>query len=103
LDFLGQADTTLVPLDFSPLHSRLLAQEVDAMLLLLDSVGVKMSQQEDIISDRLEAEGRILVEVVAEHVLMCFRSRDPKSSLNRSCKGPLRRFRRLPRPVPRTS
>jgi hypothetical protein len=61
-----------VPLGFSPLHSRLPAQEVDAMLPLLDSVGVKMSQQEDVISCRLEAEGRILAEAVAEHMLMCF-------------------------------
>jgi hypothetical protein len=55
----------LVPLGFSPLRSRLLTQEVDAMLLLLDSAGAKMSKLEDAIGSQLEAEGRVLSEVVA--------------------------------------
>jgi hypothetical protein len=36
-----------------------------------------MSELEDVMGGRLEVEGRILVEEVAEHVLMCFRNRDP--------------------------
>jgi hypothetical protein len=36
-----------------------------------------MSELEDIIASRLEVEGRILAEAVAEHVLMCFCSQDP--------------------------
>jgi hypothetical protein len=42
------------------------------MLSLLNSARVKMSQLEDISDGRLEVEGCILVEAVAEHVLMCF-------------------------------
>jgi hypothetical protein len=38
-DFLGQTETTLVPLGFHPLHSREPIQEVGTMLLLLDSAG----------------------------------------------------------------
>jgi hypothetical protein len=36
-----------------------------------------MLELQDVIADRLEAEGRILAEAVAEHVLLCFRSQDP--------------------------
>jgi hypothetical protein len=36
-----------------------------------------MSELEDDITSRLEAEGRILVEAVVEHVLLCLRSQDP--------------------------
>jgi hypothetical protein len=40
-----------------------------------------MSELEDVIGGRLEAEGRILVEAVVEHVLMCFHNQDPQVSL----------------------
>jgi hypothetical protein len=66
-----------VPFGFSPLRSRVLTQEASIELPLLDSAGVKMSELEDVISSRLEVEGRILAEAVVEHVLMCFRSQDP--------------------------
>jgi hypothetical protein len=36
-----------------------------------------MTELEDVVASRLEAEGRILAEAVAEHVLVCFRSHDP--------------------------
>jgi hypothetical protein len=49
-DFLGQAESTLVPSGFSPLRSRVLMQEVSAELLLLDFAGVKMSKLEDVSS-----------------------------------------------------
>jgi hypothetical protein len=70
-----------VPLGLSPLRSGLLAQEVDAVLPLLHSAGAKMSQLEEVISSQLEEEGHALAEVVAEHVLLCFRSQDPQGSL----------------------
>jgi hypothetical protein len=56
--FLVQTETALVPLGFSSLRSGLPMQEVDAMLVLLDSARVKMSQLEDVIGSRLEGEGR---------------------------------------------
>jgi hypothetical protein len=49
-DFLGQAESTLVPFGFSPLRSRVPMQEVSAKLLLLDFAGVKMSELEDVSS-----------------------------------------------------
>jgi hypothetical protein len=43
-DFLGQAESALVPFGFSPLWSRVPVQEVSIELPLLDSTGVKMSE-----------------------------------------------------------
>jgi hypothetical protein len=42
-DFLGQAESALVPFGFSPLWFRVLAHEVSTELTLLDSAGAKMS------------------------------------------------------------
>jgi hypothetical protein len=87
-DFLRQAESALVHFGFSPLRSGVPAQEVSAELPLLDSTGAKMSKLEDVVTSRLEAEGRILAEVVAEHVLLCFRSQDPQVSLEPVVQGP---------------
>jgi hypothetical protein len=50
--------------------------------LLLDSTGAKMLKLEEVVYDQLEAEGRILSEKVAEHMLTCFWSRDHAVSLD---------------------
>jgi hypothetical protein len=63
-------------------------QEVSIELSLLDSASIKMSELEDVIGTRLEAEGRILAETVVEHMLMCFRSQDPQVSLEPVVQGP---------------
>jgi hypothetical protein len=88
-DFMGQAESALVPFGFSPLRSGVPVQEVSTELSLLDSAGAKMSELEDVIVSRLEAEGRILAEAVAEHVLLCFRSHDPQVSLEPVVQGPV--------------
>jgi hypothetical protein len=75
-NFLGQAESALVPFGFSPLRSGVSTQEVSAELPLLDSAGAKMSELEDVVTSRLEAKGCILAEAVAEHVLLCFYSQD---------------------------
>jgi hypothetical protein len=46
-----------------------------------------MSELEDVIASRLEAEGCILAEAVAEHVLLCLRSQDPQVSLELVVQG----------------
>jgi hypothetical protein len=48
-----------------------------------------MSKLEEVISGRLEVEGQVLVEIVVEHVLMCFQSRDPQVSLEPVVQGPI--------------
>jgi hypothetical protein len=55
---------------------------------LLDSAGAKISQLEDAVGSRIKEEGRALAQAVAEHVLMCFRSRDPNISLEPVVQGP---------------
>jgi hypothetical protein len=47
-----------------------------------------MSEMEDVVAIRLKAEGRILAEVVVEHVLLCLRSQDPQVSLEPVVQGP---------------
>jgi hypothetical protein len=76
-DLLVWTEIALVPLSFSPLRSEEPVQEVGTVLPLPDSAGAKMLKLEEVICDQLEAEGHVLVEQVAEHVLTCFRRRDP--------------------------
>jgi hypothetical protein len=61
-----------VTLGFSHLHLDDLMEEVNVVLPLLASVGLKMLKLDEVIGSQLEAEGRVLAEVVAEHVLMRF-------------------------------
>jgi hypothetical protein len=77
-----------VPFGFSPLRSGVPAQEVSAELPQLDFAGAKMSELEDVVASRLEAEGHNLAEIVAEHVLLCFRNQDPQVSLEQVVQGP---------------
>jgi hypothetical protein len=71
-DFLGQTEMVLVPLSFSHVHSGEPSLVVSTVLPMLDSMGAKMLRLEEVIREQLEAEGCVLVENVAEHVLMCF-------------------------------
>jgi hypothetical protein len=88
-DFLGQTHTALVPLGFSPPHFGEPVQEVSIALSLLDFVGAKMLKVEEVVGNQLEAEGHILVEKVAEHVLTCLWSRDPIISMDLVVLGPI--------------
>jgi hypothetical protein len=64
------------------------APEGGVAVPLLDSAAAKISQLEDAVGSRIEEEGRALAQAVAEHVLMCFRSRDPAISLEPVVQGP---------------
>jgi hypothetical protein len=54
-----------VPLGFSPIRPVGPAGQVIVALPLLDCAGAKMSQLEEVVGDRLKAEGHVLAEVVA--------------------------------------
>jgi hypothetical protein len=86
--FLGQADAVLASFSFSPVRIRDAAPEGSVVVPLLDSVGAKISQLEDAVGSHIEEEGCALAQAVAEHVLMCFRSRDPNISLEPVVQGP---------------
>jgi hypothetical protein len=62
----------LVPFSFSHVHSGEPSLVVSTVFPMLDSMGAKMLRLEEVIREQLEAEGCVLVENVAEHVLMCF-------------------------------
>jgi hypothetical protein len=85
--FLGQADAVLASFSFSPVRTGGAAPEGGAAVPLLDSAAVKISQLEDAVGSHNEEEGRALAQAVAEHVLMCFRSRDPAISLEPVVQG----------------
>jgi hypothetical protein len=76
-----------VPLGFSPLRTGDPAEEVRTALPLLDSIGAKMLKLEEVIGGQLEAEGRALAEAMVEHVLTCFQSQDPQTSLEPVAQG----------------
>jgi hypothetical protein len=85
--FLGQADAALVSFDFSPIRGGDATPKADVVLPLLDLTGRKISQLEEAVNSRLEEEGRALAQAVADHMLMCFRSRDPSISLEPAVQG----------------
>jgi hypothetical protein len=70
-DFLGQTKTALASLGFYPLRSGDPVQEVSTVLPLLDAAA-KMLSLEEVSDEWMEAEGHMLAEKVAEHVLTCF-------------------------------
>jgi hypothetical protein len=86
--FLGQADAVLASFGFSPVRTSGAAPEGGVAVPLLDSAAAKISQLEDAVGSRIEEEGSALAQAVAEHVLMCFRSRDPAISLEPMLQGP---------------
>jgi predicted RNase H-like nuclease (RuvC/YqgF family) len=86
--FLSQADAVLASFGFSSVRTGDMAPEGGVVVPLLDSAGAKISQLEDDVGSRIEEEGRALAQAVAEHVLMCFRSRDPNISLEPMVQGP---------------
>jgi hypothetical protein len=86
--FLGQADAVLASFGFSPVWTGDVAPEGGVVVPLLDSAGAKISQLEDAVGSCIEEEGRALAQAVVEHVLMCFRSRDPNISLEPVVQGP---------------
>jgi hypothetical protein len=94
--FLGQANAVLDSFGFSPVRTGGTAPEGGAAVLLLDSATAKISHLEDAVGSRIEEEGRALAQAVAEHMLMCFRSRNPAISLSPWCKGT---SKNLPKPL----
>jgi hypothetical protein len=73
-------DAVLASFGFSPVRTGGAAPEGGA--------AAKISQLEDAVGSCVEEEGRALAQAVAEHVLMCFRSRDPAISFEPVVQGP---------------
>jgi chromosome segregation ATPase len=88
-EWAGEASTTLVPLEISPiLMSEPLASISDA-LPVLDSAAERLRRLDQILGARLEAEGSRLYRAVVDYVLTSFRSHDPAMSLAPVLDGPV--------------
>jgi hypothetical protein len=85
----GLTDAALASFGFSPIRGGDTAPEAGVVLPLLDSAGRKISQLEEAVGSCLEEEGHALAQAAADHVLMCFRSRDPSISLEPVVQGPI--------------
>jgi hypothetical protein len=81
--------TALGSFGFSPVRGGDATPEAGVMLPLLDSVGRKISQLEEAVRSRLEEDDRALAYAVADHMVMCFRSRDPNIFLEPVVQGPI--------------
>jgi len=58
-------------------------------LPVLNSALDKLRRLEPVLAGQLEAEGRELIRMVAEHILTCLRSHDPAISLAPVVDGPV--------------
>jgi hypothetical protein len=85
----GLTDAALASFGFILIRGGDTTPEVGVILPLLDSAGRKISQLEEAVGSCLEEERHALAQAVADHVLMCFRSRDPSISLEPAVQGPI--------------
>jgi hypothetical protein len=78
-----------VPLGMSPIPVSELSTSISDALPVLDSTADRLRCLDQILGDRLEAEGGRLCWAVIEYILMCFRSHDPTISLEPVITGPV--------------
>ena len=80
-DWATEASLALVPLGMSPIHVAEPPASIADALLVLNSASDRLRHLEPVLAGQLEAEGRELIRMVAEHILTCLRSHDPAISL----------------------
>jgi hypothetical protein len=88
-EWAGEASTTLVPLEMSPIPMSELPVSISDALPVLDSAADRLRCLDQILGARLEAEGSKLCRAVVEYVLTCFRSHDLTISLAPVIDGPV--------------
>jgi hypothetical protein len=88
-EWAGEASTTLVPLEMSPIPVSELLVSISDALPVLDSAADRLQRLDQILGARLEAEGSKLCRAMVEYVLTCFRSHDPAISLALVIDGPV--------------
>ena len=62
---------------------------IDDALPVLNSASDRLQRLEPVLASQLEAKGRELIRMVAEHILTCLRSHDPTISLAPVVNGPV--------------
>jgi len=70
-DWVGEASSALVPLRLSPIQVAEPAASLADALLLLDSASERLRCLEQVLTGHLEAEGREMIRMVAEHIFTC--------------------------------
>ena len=89
IDWAGEASSALVPLGVSPIQVAEPAASIADALPVLNSASDRLRRLELVLAGQLEAEGRELIRMVAEHILTCLRSHDPAISLAPVLDGPV--------------
>ena len=88
-DWVGEVNSALVPLGFSPIRAAVAATLVADALPVLDSAMERLGHLGEVLNAHLEAEGRELSRVMAEHILVYLRSHNPTISLAPIIEGPV--------------
>ena len=89
VDWASEASSTLVPHGMSPIQVVGLPASIADSLSVLNSASDRLRRLEPILAGQLEAEGRELIRMVAEHIPTCLRSHDPAISLAPVVDGPV--------------
>jgi hypothetical protein len=88
-DWATEASLALVPLGMSPIQVVEPPASIADALPVLNSASDRLRRLEPVLAGQLEAEGRELMRMVAEHILTCLRSHDPAISLAPVLDGPV--------------
>ena len=88
-DWASEASLALVPLGMSPIQVAEPPASIANALPVLNSASDRLRRLEPVLAGQLEAEGRELIRMVAEHILTCLRSPDPAISLAPVVDGPV--------------
>ena len=80
-DWATEASLALVPLGMSPIQVAEPPASIADALPVLNSASDRLQRLGPVLAGQLEAEGRELIQMVAEHILTCLQSHDPAISL----------------------
>ena len=75
-DWATEVSLALVPLGMSPIQVAEPPASIADALSVLNSASDRLRRLEPVLAGQLEAEGRELIRMVAEHILTCLRSHD---------------------------
>jgi DNA repair exonuclease SbcCD ATPase subunit len=89
VDWAGEASLALVPFGMSPIQVAEAPASIADALPVLSSASDRLRRLEPVLAGQLEAEGRELIRMVEEHILICLRSHDPSISLTPMLDGPV--------------
>ena len=76
-DWASEASLALVSLGMSLIQVAEPPASIADTLPVLNSASDRLRRLEPVLAGQLEAEGRELIQMVAEHILTCLRSHDP--------------------------